>query len=282
MSKALTVFLVLSLLLAGTALTFGVKLFKQREALKNRTQKLEQAVISVTSRMAESKDPFIKAIDQKINHDVLKDYSLMDPQLQILAGVLANRYDELYLTKDDLKRTQDKLAATEAELARTRQELADARDEISRLTEAIAKKEAEIEATNQKIAAMETQLAGLKQDLDKLKLEVTKKDEEIASLNERIITLQAELEIYIAGMPNKPMPRGLSGKVVAVNSEWHFVVLDIGSAAGVQVQGELAVHRGDQLIGKVRIIKVDENTSVADVSKDWLKAPIQEGDLVLN
>lgn len=287
MSKALTVFLVILLVLGAAALGLNIHLFSQRTSNKIRVQKLEKAVIEVTARLAEAKDPFVKTKDVAVNANDLKvgrkeEWPRMDGQLGKLKAIATDRYEELYLTKDDLKKTQDKLAETEAELAKTKQELADARDEIARLKDSIAKKEAEIDATNKKIGEAETQLAGLKTDLEKLKGEVLKKDEEIAGLNERIISLENELKVLSATLQNKPMPRGLTGKVVATNPEWHFVVLNIGRTSGVQVQGEFAVHRGDQLVGKVRVMQVDETTSLADVPRGWQLQPIQEGDSVLN
>jgi uncharacterized coiled-coil protein SlyX len=73
----------------------------------------------------------------------------------------------------------------------------------------------------------------------------------------------------------------LSGKVAAINKAWSFVVIDIGKDKNVSVGTELSVFRGETFIGKLRVVSVDANTSVADVLQDWTKQEIQVGDQVV-
>ena len=73
----------------------------------------------------------------------------------------------------------------------------------------------------------------------------------------------------------------LSGKVVALNKSWNFVVLDVGKDNKLNEGVDLAVYRGDLLIGKVRTVSVDATTAIADILPDWTKSEIQVGDKVL-
>lgn len=74
---------------------------------------------------------------------------------------------------------------------------------------------------------------------------------------------------------------GVSGKVTFVDHTWNFVVLNVGITAGVVPNGELIVYRGGNFLGKVRVTKVDNNDSVAEILPD-IKGDIQVGDSVLN
>ena len=42
----------------------------------------------------------------------------------------------------------------------------------------------------------------------------------------------------------------------------------------------MLVHRAEQLIGRVRIVDVRDHMAIADIQRDWVSAPLQEGDRV--
>jgi hypothetical protein len=79
----------------------------------------------------------------------------------------------------------------------------------------------------------------------------------------------------------KPPPTGLTGRILVVNPDWNFVVLDVGSEAGLGTQTELIVYRTDQLVGRVRVSSVQNQTAVAEILQDWQQQPLREGDHVL-
>jgi hypothetical protein len=107
--------------------------------------------------------------------------------------------------------------------------------------------------------------------------------DKLADIEEQKAMLEAQLEkcegaLNPAGVTMKP---GTSGRIVYANADWNFVVIDIGSAQGTQATAEMIVHRGDIMIGKIRISAVRENVSIAEVLPDFQKDTIKEGDDVL-
>jgi hypothetical protein len=76
-------------------------------------------------------------------------------------------------------------------------------------------------------------------------------------------------------------PLELSGKVLAINKAWNFVVLDVGKDDKLVEGVDLTVYRGETLIGKIRTVAVENNTAIADVLPEWTKTEIQVGDKVL-
>jgi hypothetical protein len=62
----------------------------------------------------------------------------------------------------------------------------------------------------------------------------------------------------------------MTGKVVAVNSEWGFVVLDVGQKEGITPDTKLLVIRGTSTVGKLSIIDVQGNRTVANILGDTL------------
>ena len=78
------------------------------------------------------------------------------------------------------------------------------------------------------------------------------------------------------------MTPGLQGKVIVIEPQWGFVVLDLppGSQLGSNVN--LTVQRQDQLIGKVHVAAVfaDRRLAVAEMIEGWEQKPAAVGDLV--
>lgn len=281
MAKALKVFVILLLVMSAGAAFLGWMLFNQRVQAKGRVQKLEQSVIGLTQKLAAPKDPYIEEIKQKIDPNTLMSYADMDSQLKLLETITDNRYEEIYATKDELKKTKDELLKTQQELAQTKLELENARKEIANLQEQVKAKEAEIAAAKQKIGELETEIAGLNQKIEEIKQQIAKLEEEklqLADDNQRL-----KVEIRNATPQDQPLiKRGTAGHVVAVNPDWNFVVIDIGLTNGLQRNAVMILHRGPQVLGRVRVTMVRDTSAIADIDREWPGAVAPEtGDQVL-
>lgn len=283
MAKALKVFVILLLVLSVTALVLGVQLFGKREILKGRTQKLEAAVASVATALNAAKDPFIKEAGVTLNSTTLSTYESMDGELRRLQGLAENRYTELDNTYADLKRTSDELNVTKDELAQTKDQLDRAQQQIVQLNDTVTQKNAEIARQTEQIGQLEQDKAGLQVQIDDLNTTVARMEDEQQDLKDKITTLEqtvVELEGLTGEGSIKALPKGLHGKIVVVNKDWNFVILDLGSNDGLVPNAEMLVHRGDKLIGKVQISGVTRELSIADINADWVQGQVKEGDFV--
>lgn len=74
-----------------------------------------------------------------------------------------------------------------------------------------------------------------------------------------------------------------TGTVSAVNPDFGFVVVSLGQNEGVTSESRLLVKRGNQLIGKLKIVQIFGSTTVADIDKKSITAgfAIQPGDEVV-
>jgi predicted RNase H-like nuclease (RuvC/YqgF family) len=82
----------------------------------------------------------------------------------------------------------------------------------------------------------------------------------------------------------EPAYRGsLRGTVLAVNSAYNFVVLNLGNRNGVEANSEMLVLREGSIIGKIRISSVEPATSIGDVMSGSLARGVQvkPGDTVI-
>jgi len=69
-----------------------------------------------------------------------------------------------------------------------------------------------------------------------------------------------------------------AGKVLAINKENNFVVVDIGQDAGVKVGNAFNITRGSSIVATVEVIQVRKAISACDIKKEI--SPIKIGDSV--
>ena len=97
----------------------------------------------------------------------------------------------------------------------------------------------------------------------------------------QIEKIGVELSRYTGTSVKVTLPQNLHGTITAVDAQFDFVVLDIGESQGAREHGELLVSRGEKLIGKLRILDVKKDHSIANILPDWKQGEIQTGDLVI-
>ncbi|MEA3213497.1 MAG: hypothetical protein QOE70_6554 [Chthoniobacter sp.] len=224
-------------------------------------------------------------------------------------------------TKQILKTTEDKLAKTEAELKATKEELDAAKMKIEMQTTEINglkkdldekktelaqtkadldAKTAELTAANDKIAKMNPpgdkpgmsledvlkQFEQTKADLTKAQAEAAEKGAMVEALNkqkldadEKLAVAQKEVKRYQDNVSRN----GLTGKILAVNPGWNFVVLSVGDKQGAAPGSTMIVTRGGEAIGKARITSVEPSTSIADLVPGSVRkgVSVQPGDVVI-
>jgi len=68
------------------------------------------------------------------------------------------------------------------------------------------------------------------------------------------------------------------GKVLALNAENNFVIVDAGSDAGVKAGDNFEVYRQGSLIAKIAVIQVRKGISACDIKREIM--PIKVGDVI--
>ena len=69
----------------------------------------------------------------------------------------------------------------------------------------------------------------------------------------------------------------MHGKILAVNAE-DMVEVSIGSHDGLKVGNKLEVFRGSKYLGRVKVVRLDDNRAVAEILKDFKQGQMQKGD----
>lgn len=285
MAKALKFFIILIFLLSGGALYLGYELYAQREVMKARTQEGENTLEKIAKNIEAS--TFKKA---NLVVETPEQLQKMKQEQQSLAAAALNTFASLKATGLDLTNTLARLDQTNAVLAQTIQTLNERVAEVAQLKDTVSQKEQEISKRDGQINELKTNVADLKQQVqdrdDKIAKHVeTIKDlkDEVKADEEDIKRVEAELSACVDPTGESAYMRpGTAGRVVKVNDDWNFVILNIGTNQGAKPNARMYVHRGDKLLGRIKIAVVSKNMSIAEIERDWQQAGIQEGDYVVH
>lgn len=198
--------------------------------------------------------------------------------------------DDLTSTKGTLKNTEETLTEQKAK----NQELTLQADKLSKDLETT---KSDLESTNSKLKLTAEQLQAYQDGL-----KGKKPDElfqEINDLSEKVKVAEGEQKMLAAARdkteaelkklreqvemtkPGGTRSISLSGRILAVNPTWNFVILDLGKNDQVVEGLTMVVYRGEKMIGKIKTVTVDAQTAVADVLPETPAAAIEVGDQVV-
>lgn len=246
---------------------------------------------------------------------VMKDPATGYP-LKTGDGTMASVLDDLLIKK--ASEQLDRLNDTRQQLKDLRMELAETIRDVNKLKPELRGKLINIKELNTKIDELKKEITTLteaaeglkaekkqaedasnqlKADMAKMQESMDEKDTEIKQLKKRIDTMGSDgggmSGAAATAVVWKPGP-GQKGKVVQINPEWNFVIVEItdefiaeSEAAGKPdpVGVELLVKRlgpPDQFVTKIRLtqVKKGQKLAIGDNQSSWQQLPIKVGDVL--
>ncbi len=206
---------------------------------------------------------------------------------------------KLKSTQETLDTTSHTLETTKATLTETNTKLDDVTSKNAALQDSLSKSEAKVSDLEKSVADVTQKLATAQSEAATLKTSLGEQSKAAQDAQAKVVSLQSDLRVQtdeldkqkkeaerladlIARAKQGTMPPGINGKVVSLNTNWNFVVLNIGENQGVVANGELIIYRNKEYIGKVRVANTERNTCVADILVESLKGTIQVGDEAMN
>ncbi len=214
-------------------------------------------------------------------------------------------------TRAELLKLREELSATISELNAVKKDGRKDKKTIEELNARITQLEAEKQQLEKKIERLDEQIRDLNAELAEAKLENEKAKENIQDLERQVVKLKAEIARLIQREPppgsSQPgdatswegkLTPGTWGKVVSINEEWKFVVVELQNAFMTELIGsernqpmpqiQMMVRReglqtasGDFVTRiKLRQVIREQNLVVADILTDWQQVPVAIGDVV--
>ncbi|MGA2774955.1 MAG: hypothetical protein ABSE81_02700 [Candidatus Omnitrophota bacterium] len=93
-----------------------------------------------------------------------------------------------------------------------------------------------------------------------------------------IVVKPSSQVINQVNMQNTHLEERRTGKILAVNRDNNFVIIDLGQASGIKTGDKLKVYRADKNIGYLEVIQVRQDISACDIKKE--NAALKIGDII--
>jgi len=242
--KAVTVLIIilaiLFFILSGAALFFLKTEMDKRLAVEEKLEQVEETKAKIEQKLAES-DSLIEQLSAKLR----EANSTNDILIQELdtAKVAFDRLDK------DNSEIRDSLRKEKSAKDDALQDLSKLQDELETLKEQLRKAE-----------ETKKELEGQVQDL--------RIGQEEVQLEKIVVTPEA-------------IPEDLpDGKVMVVNKEHDFIIIDLGGRDGMGQGLVFTVLQNNKSIGEVIIEKVEESMSVASFLDEGVRSKVKQDDIV--
>lgn len=210
-------------------------------------------------------------------------------------GEAEDKRDDAMERETQAKDARNQIAAAvegvKGNLRQLERSLEDVTGELKKVE--IEQKEIDLAVTRQfpdgKIKSAEALTMTLSMLKDTLTEKQAKKTELMAQVEAANQTKQVEVakvkeeEQYQVQRAQKLAVNGLVATVIAVNKEWGFVMVNAGRQHGVGADASLLVKRGNSRIARLRIVNLEDASTVADVVDESIVRGIdvQPGDKVI-
>jgi predicted RNase H-like nuclease (RuvC/YqgF family) len=187
---------------------------------------------------------------------------------------------------------QKRLAELDSDLGDAKSKATAAEGRAAQLTRDVAQVKNQLTAKTDSEQALNREIADLKREVAQAKLaSAAASPEEIEAYKSSIATLQAkvtELEAgrgtvagSTSGSTSAAAPSaaiGATANVVSIGEKNAFVVLDIGTAQGVQVGQKLNVTRAANTVATAVVSSVQDAYSIAQINVGSIKGGLLKGD----
>jgi len=239
----------------------------------------------------------------------LKSTQIKDEEIQRDKSTLTLELNNLKREKEDLKRqfdyNQKLVDSLSQDLVREKNDknkiletFKSMRSENSMLLQQVRSLSNRKVTLENKLQALQEEKVNLERKFSEMQVMLSDKLSQIGNLNQQLTQIATEEK------PKKALPiekresielppivvrpqsgssqsenMPINGKVLAVNKESNFVIVDLGEGAGIKVGNRFRVSRDGQYVGDVEVIQIRKNISACDIKKEIV--PIQIGDSVL-
>lgn len=129
----------------------------------------------------------------------------------------------------------------------------------------------ENKAVNNRLNEMAAFLQEKTLQMDKWKEDLPESERESVELPPIVVRPQVET-------PTPETNLSLQARVLALNKDNNFVIVDLGEDAGIKVGDTFGVYRQDNAIATIEVMQLRKNISACDIKKEI--APIKVGDTV--
>ncbi|MDP2044139.1 MAG: hypothetical protein Q8K15_03100 [Candidatus Omnitrophota bacterium] len=268
-----SVIILIGLVIISLGLAAGASYFYQKEHAKS--IQLQEQIDELNARQRVTEDKLEES--KKLAMDFQLKLQAAKAQIDSLTGELAGE-------KTARQEASSKLEQVTADLEQQKASRQDLENKLNQSQDDSKKIKEQIKLIEQQKAELEAKIKSL-EPTSTVELGKVVVNNETSAIDAKA-KARAEAKMKANQHPIKvekkekaPQAKSLEGKIVVVNKENNFVVLNLGSKDGVSMGDEFFVSRAGKTIGSVKVEKVHETMSAAGFTTE-LKDIISENDKV--
>jgi predicted RNase H-like nuclease (RuvC/YqgF family) len=166
-------------------------------------------------------------------------------------------------------------------------EVKDLNEEITGLRQKLAVSENSIAQMKDQLSAKDGESEAYQKEISGLKTERNSLDEKVRALEDQLAAASPVMKNFVTettavsapatGAVSTPVSLGKQSKILTVNRQFNFVVINLGFKDRLRVGDRLVVEKDGVEIGTVEVEKSYEHFSAATIINEGRKTPFQEG-----
>ena len=242
-------------------------------ALQEELTNTKEAQKILESKMDEAKKT-IQGLETKLKDNLTQIMSL-GKDLQQEKSRKEDALNQVDRLKMDLQQQQSLRSDLENKFTRAQEEAKRMQAELSALEGKKAELEVKIKELEEKSQGVElgTIVVAPETTITPVKAEPVKKAEP-AKKSEKAAAKKQMQEPQTSG--------GMEGKILVVNKDYNFAVINLGNKDGVNVGNTFAVYHNNKYLGDVKVEKVHDSMAAAGFSSEDMRNKVSEGDKVVS
>lgn len=206
-----------------------------------------------------------------------KMISGLEQKLQEAQGRIDGLTSDLNQEKNSRQDSLLQIDQLKAELDKQKALSSDLDNKLNQAREELKKAQTKLNELVSKKAELETKIKDLEEQAKKVELGTIVVDSGASS----------DMPATQMNMPDAkeaqaaPLGVQLEGKILVLNKEYNFVVINLGSKDGIKIGDLFSVYHENQYLGDVTIGKIHDAMASGDFDSQEIKNKVREGDKVI-
>ncbi|OGX15428.1 MAG: hypothetical protein A2166_04860 [Omnitrophica WOR_2 bacterium RBG_13_41_10] len=200
--------------------------------------------------------------------------SVLEAQLQETQGRLETLNNDLTQEKNARQESLAQLEQLKGDLEKQKSFSSDLQNKLSQAQEEVKKAQAQLSELMTKRAELESKLKELEAQVKKVELGTIVVDSGSTSAGTVSATPTASKK------QTEAVSVKLEGKILVVNKEYNFIVINLGSKDGINIGDIFSVYHDNKYLGDVTVGKLHDAMASADFDSQEIKNKAREGDKV--
>ena len=248
--------------LIAIILSIGLSVNNRTTLKETRTERIKNndLIVGVLNKIKQEDDPALIA-----------SYEALYAQEVRLAESKANTDTH----NVNIKRLDNEISGLNSEKAPVDKKIATAENAVKEISERFPG--TTLQNVAEKIKQLESDLETAKQDLATRKTELEVVNKKVAANEVRIEKAEKVQTDRLSSIGRN----ATEGLITAVNTDWGFVLVNIGKDQGVQGDSQLIVQRDGIRIGNLNVVSIQPGLTVADINQKGLSDSVEPGDKVI-